>query len=86
MELNKWAQKTAEERSIFVAKLVDAMVYSDTATEILQNVILSFERRGFIKSIILPEPIEEMPLPSGKPEYRTIEGSSGLEIIGDQNK
>lgn len=83
MELNKWAQKTAHEKQIFLAKLVDAMVYSDVATNLLESTLNYFEEFGFIKSVILPENDNNMPLPDGQPQFRTIEGQTKTEIIGE---
>lgn len=83
MELNKWAQKTPQEKQVFLAKLVDAMVYSDVATNLLEKTLQYFEEFGYIKSVMLPDDNTDMPLPSGKPMYKTNGNDTKPNIIGE---
>lgn len=79
-----WANKTPEEKNIFIAKLVDAMVYSDVATRLLEKAITKFECKGYIKSVILPEPLDGQPIPGEPPIYRMMDGEEGVQIIGNE--
>lgn len=58
MQLPKWGDLNTLERHKLLGELIDAMIYSGEAVEHLQSTVEKFRAMGLIKSIILPELIE----------------------------
>jgi hypothetical protein len=55
MQMPKWGDLNTYERHKLIGELIDAMIYSGEAVEILQSTVEQFRLMGYVKSIILPE-------------------------------
>jgi hypothetical protein len=55
MPLPKWMDLNTYDRHKLLGELIDAMIYSGEAVEILQATVEQFRLMGYVKSIILPE-------------------------------
>ena len=55
MPLPKWMDLNTYDRHKLLGELIDAMIYSGEAVEILQSTVEQFRLMGYVKSIILPE-------------------------------
>ncbi len=55
MPMPKWGDLNTYERHKLIGELIDAMIYSGEAVEILQSTVEQFRLMGYVKSIILPE-------------------------------
>jgi len=55
MPLRKWMDLNTYDRHKLLGELIDAMIYSGEAVEILQSTVEQFRLMGYVKSIILPE-------------------------------
>jgi len=55
MPLRKWMDLNTYDRHKLLGELIDAMIYSGEAVEILQATVEQFRLMGYVKSIILPE-------------------------------
>jgi hypothetical protein len=55
MQMPKWGDLNTYERHKLIGELIDAMIYSGEAVEILQATVEQFRLMGYVKSIILPE-------------------------------
>jgi hypothetical protein len=58
MQLPKWGDLNIQERHKLLGELIDAMIYSGEAVEHLQSTVEKFRAMGLIKSIILPETVD----------------------------
>ena len=59
MQLPKWGDLNINERHKLLGELIDAMIYSGEAVQHLQLTVEQFRAMGLIKSIILPEIVED---------------------------
>ena len=59
MQMPKWGDLNIQERHKLLGELIDAMIYSGEAVEHLQSTVEQFRAMGLIKSIILPEIVED---------------------------
>ena len=59
MQLPKWGDLNTQQRHKLLGELIDAMIYSGEAVEHLQSTVEQFRAMGLIKSIILPEIVED---------------------------
>lgn len=59
MQLPKWGDLNINERHKLLGELIDAMIYSSEAVQHLQSTVEQFRAMGLIKSIILPEIVED---------------------------
>jgi len=55
MPLPKWMDLNTYDRHKLLGELIDAMIYSGEAVEILQATVEQFRLMSYVKSIILPE-------------------------------
>jgi hypothetical protein len=55
MPLPKWMDLNTYDRHKLLGELIDAMIYSGEAVEILQATVEQFRLMGYVKSIILPQ-------------------------------
>jgi hypothetical protein len=53
--LPKWGDLAPVERHELLGKVIDAMIYHGEAVDILQKLVTTFERKGWVHSIILPK-------------------------------
>ena len=58
MQLPKWGDLNINERHKLLGELIDAMIYSGEAVQHLQSTVEQFRAMGLIKSIILPEIVD----------------------------
>ena len=58
MQMPKWGDLNIQERHKLLGELIDAMIYSGEAVEHLQSTVEKFRAMGLIKSIILPEIVD----------------------------
>ena len=59
MQLPIWGDLNIQERLKLLGELIDAMIYSGEAVEHLQSTVEKFRAMGLIKSIILPEIVDD---------------------------
>ena len=59
MQLPKWGDLNTQQRHKLLGELIDAMIYSGEAVEYLQSTVEQFRAMGLIKSIILPEIVDD---------------------------
>ena len=59
MQMPKWGDLNTQERHKLLGELIDAMIYSGEAVEHLQSTVENFRAMGLIKSIILPEIVDD---------------------------
>ena len=59
MQLPKWGDLNTYERHKLLGELIDAMIYSGEAVQHLQVTVEKFRAMGLIKSIILPEIVDD---------------------------
>ena len=59
MQLPKWGDLNTYERHKLLGELIDAMIYSGEAVQHLQSTVEQFRAMGLIKSIILPEIVDD---------------------------
>jgi hypothetical protein len=62
--MGKFSELPINEKYQLIGKLIDSMVYNDKALEILQKLVIDFEKKGYIKSIILPDGFTTDEVPS----------------------
>jgi hypothetical protein len=55
MSLPKWMDLNTYDRHKLLGELIDAMIYSGEAVQVLQATVEQFRLMGYVKSIILPE-------------------------------
>ena len=58
MQLPKWGDLNTIERHKLLGELIDAMIYSGEAVQQLKVTVEQFRAMGLIKSIILPEIVD----------------------------
>lgn len=54
MQMPKWGELNTIERHTLIGELIDAMIYSGEAVQVLQETLEQFRNKGLIKSKILP--------------------------------
>ena len=59
MQMPKWGDLNTQQRHKLLGELIDAMIYSGEAVEHLQSTVENFRAMGLIKSIILPEIVDD---------------------------
>jgi len=55
MQMPKWMDLNTYDRHKLLGELIDAMIYSGEAVQVLQATVEQFRLMGYVKSIILPE-------------------------------
>jgi hypothetical protein len=59
MPLPKWMDLNTCDRHKLLGELIDAMIYSGEAVQVLQATVEQFRLMGYVKSIILPQNEEQ---------------------------
>ena len=59
MQMPKWGDLNTQQRHKLLGELIDAMIYSGEAVQHLQSTVEQFRAMGLIKSIILPEIVDD---------------------------
>ncbi len=55
MQLPKWGDLNINERHKLLGELIDAMIYSGEAVQLLKVTVEQFRLMGYVRSIILPQ-------------------------------
>jgi hypothetical protein len=55
MQMPKWMDLNTYDRHKLLGELIDAMIYSGEAVQVLQANVEQFRLMGWVRSVILPE-------------------------------